>query len=65
MTAQRVADIDETARLVFTSGSVDIEVHDSDDVIIASGSAALVGRTALIVLQVDGVFSQGEIALGQ
>ena len=64
LAAQRVADVGGSMRLIFTAGRVDITV-DQDGVDIASGSAAFVGRNALVALQVDGVFSQGEIALGQ
>lgn len=64
LTAQRVADIGGSMRLIFMAGSVHITV-DQDGTDIASGSAAFVGRNALVALQVDGVFSQGEIALGQ
>ncbi len=64
LTALRVVDFADNPRLLFTSGSVDIFVDDAG-VGIGSGSAALVGRKALVAIQVDGVFSQGEIALGQ
>lgn len=62
VTAQFIADLPGGGSLVFTSGSADLGVDD-DGVPLASGTAALVGRSALVALEVSGVYSQGEIDL--
>lgn len=65
VTGQTVADLpDLAAGVLFTSGDVDLgaETPEGQEV---SGSAGLVGRTAVIALDVDGVISQGEIVLGE
>ena len=61
--------IDLQARLMadptglrFTGGSVDLEVEDADGP-VATGSAALVGSRALVLLNVSGTWSQGELEL--
>lgn len=60
---QLVADLPGLATgLVFTAGSVDVDVR-AGDAPLASGTAALVGRVAVVALEVRGVHSQGEIAL--
>ena len=65
MTGQTVADLpDLAAGVLFTSGDVDLGAETPEGQPV-SGSAGLVGRTALVVLDVDGVISQGEIALGE
>ncbi|MHC4973694.1 MAG: hypothetical protein ACYTG3_15320 [Planctomycetota bacterium] len=48
---------------LFTSGSVELDViwPGLDPM---TGTAALAGRSALVALEVDGIFSQGEITLG-
>ena len=63
--ARMVADLPglETAA-VFTSGNVDLGVREGPD-IVATGTAALYGRNALVALQVGGASSHGEITLGQ
>ena len=61
LTALRIADGE--APLLITSGSVDISIDNWDEP-VATGTAAIFGRNALVALEVDGIFSQGEIALG-
>jgi hypothetical protein len=61
VTAMRLAD--GPTGLVVTAGSIDITV-DEEGVVVATGSAAIAGRTALIALEVDGFYSQGEILIG-
>lgn len=48
---------------LFTSGSVELSV-DHPGLDRMTGTAALAGRSALVALEVGGIFSQGEIALG-
>jgi hypothetical protein len=58
-----VADLPGLATgLVFTAGSVDVDVHLTGAP-LARGSAALVGRVAVVALEVRGVHTHGEIAL--
>jgi hypothetical protein len=65
VTGQTVADLpDLAAGVLFTSGDVDLGAETPEGRPV-SGSAGLVGRTAVVVLEVDGVISQGEIALGE
>ena len=59
VTARRVADLPGGGTLVFTSGRAGIEVSYP----AARGTAALIGRRALVALQIDGTTSQGEIDL--
>ncbi|MHC4958759.1 MAG: hypothetical protein ACYTGN_10325 [Planctomycetota bacterium] len=59
VTAQRLADQDGE-HLVYTSGSVDIEVTDATG---AHGSAALIGRRAVVALDVSGTVTHGEVLL--
>ncbi|MHC4493232.1 MAG: hypothetical protein ACYTDU_16595 [Planctomycetota bacterium] len=48
---------------LFTSGSVELDVtHPGLDRM--TGTAALAGRSALVALEVAGIFSHGEISLG-
>jgi len=47
----------------FIGGSADLRVMDSFGEEFASGTAALVGRAALVALEVAGFFSHGEINL--
>lgn len=48
---------------LFTSGSVELDVtHPGLEAM--TGIAALAGRSALVALEVGGIFSQGEILLG-
>jgi hypothetical protein len=49
---------------LFTSGNVDLGVRDGEE-ILATGTAALFGRRALVGLSVNGAFTEGELALGQ
>jgi len=49
---------------IFTSGNVDLGVRAGED-LLATGTAALIGRRALVGLTVDGAFTEGEIVLGQ
>lgn len=64
VTAFPVADLPAVPRgVVFTSGRIDLDVWTPDDVAL-TGSAALVGRSAHVNLGLDGVFSQGQVALG-
>lgn len=48
---------------LFTSGSVELDVS-GPGLARMTGTAALAGRSALVALEVGGIFSQGEIALG-
>jgi hypothetical protein len=59
VTAMRVSD-PEGEQLVYTSGSVEIEITDARN---AHGSAALVGRRALVALDVAGTVVHGEVPL--
>jgi len=59
VTARRVADLAGGGTLTFTSGRAEISVQDPD----ARGSAALVGRRAVVALEIDGTTSHGEIDL--
>lgn len=52
------------AGALFTSGNVDLAAHVGDDV-VATGTAALFGRRALVALSVDGAHTEGELALGR
>jgi len=49
---------------VFTAGNVDLGVREGSS-LVATGTAALYGRNALVALHVDGASSQGELTLGQ
>jgi hypothetical protein len=49
---------------VFSSGNVDFQVRAGGDV-VATGTAALVGRRAVVALRIDGTSSQGELGLGR
>lgn len=60
---QLVADLPGTGTgLIFTGGSVALHVLEAGDP-FASGTAALVGRRALVILEIAGIFAQGEIDL--
>jgi hypothetical protein len=48
---------------LFTSGSVELDVSQPG-LDRMTGTAALAGRSALVALEVGGVFTQGEITLG-
>ena len=48
---------------LFTSGSVELDVTHPG-LGRMTGTAALAGRSALVALEVGGIFSQGEISLG-
>lgn len=49
---------------LFTSGNVDLRAHAGED-LLATGTAALFGRRALVGLSVNGTFTEGELALGR
>lgn len=60
---QLVADLpDRPVGFLFTGGSVALHVLDGGAPYV-SGTAALVGRRAVVVLEYGGVFAQGEIDL--
>lgn len=64
VTARAVADLPGLGTgVLFTSGNVDLGLTLPDRT-FATGTAALVGRNALVSLEVDGVHSQGEVVLG-
>lgn len=48
---------------LFTSGSVELAVS-RPGLVKMTGTAALAGRSALVALEVGGVFTQGEVSLG-
>jgi hypothetical protein len=50
--------------VLFTSGNVDLEARAGEDV-VATGTAALFGRRALVALSVNGAFTEGELSLGR
>ncbi len=52
------------AGALFTSGNVDLLAYAGED-LVASGTAALFGRRALVALSVNGAFTEGELALGR
>jgi len=63
--ARPVADLpDVGAGAVFTSGNVDLGVRAGGEV-VATGTAALFGRNALVLLTIGGTSAQGELALGR
>ncbi len=47
---------------VFTSGNVDLAVRDGEDV-LATGTAALIGRRALVALDISGTRTSAELHL--
>jgi hypothetical protein len=47
---------------IFTSGNVDFSVRDGEDV-VATGTAALIGRRALVSLDISGTRTEGELHL--
>jgi hypothetical protein len=47
---------------IFLSGNVDLSVR-ADGELVATGTAALIGRRALVALTVDGTHSEGELHL--
>lgn len=60
-----VADLpDVGSGALFTQGNVDLGVHAGEE-LLATGTAALYGRRALVGLSVGGAFTEGEVALGQ
>jgi hypothetical protein len=60
-----VADLpDKGFGAIFTSGNVDLGVREGTEV-LATGTAALFGRRALVGLAVHGAYSEGELALGE
>jgi len=64
VTARPVADLPGgRTGVLFTSGNVDFDVRLPDRTFV-TGTAALVGRSALVSLEVGGVFTQGAIMLG-
>ncbi len=52
------------AGALFTSGNVDLRAYAGEDV-VATGTAALIGRRALVALSVNGAFTEGELILGR
>jgi len=52
------------AGALFTSGNVDLRAYAGEDV-VATGTAALIGRRALVTLSVNGAHTEAELALGQ
>ena len=50
--------------VLFVGGAVDLDVYDVLGDAFASGRAALVGRAAVVALEIAGFFSHGEIDLG-
>jgi hypothetical protein len=63
--AQPVADLPGLeSGVVFTSGDVDLGVHAGDR-LLATGTAALFGRSALVALSIRGASTEGEIDLGR
>mgnify|MGYP006908256300 CR=1 FL=1 len=65
VTARTVADAAGSGfAALFTAGNIDFGV-DVPGGAFARATAALAGRTALVALELAGVFSQSEIALGQ
>ena len=61
--ANMIADLPGGSGAVFTSGNVDLGLQLPDRSTVR-GTAALIGRKALVALEVRGAHSQGEVALG-
>jgi len=53
----------DTTGLIFTEGGIDLTILTRDAIELASGSAALVGRDAFVVLNFDGLSLLDEILL--
>jgi hypothetical protein len=61
-----VADLPDVGNgALFTSGNVDLSVRAGDGALLATGTAALIGRRAVVSLTVDGTSTESEQPLGQ